>query len=236
MSKRERLAAKAFEAFAVDYDERIGRGMARDTGVEYGDFILKFIKLCDSPQECNVLDLATGTASVALALARREDGGCRIAAVDITQGMLRQAKRKVEEAGLGKYIYVCNGSGNGLPFVDGSFSLVTCSLAFHHMHVADVLEELKRVLTSHGRLVMADMGAPPAWRKPWGRVIAPFYLMVRRLRDRRPIRSGSKMYTLHEWKNLLSQAGFSTTQEKCFFKGNWRPRLILLSAVLSGDD
>lgn len=233
MSKRERLAAKAFEDFAVDYDEQIGRGMARDTGLEYGDFILKFIKLCGSPKQCNILDLATGTASVALALARREDGECRIAAVDITQGMLRQAKRKVEEAGLEKSIHVCNGSGSGLPFTDGSFSLVTCSLAFHHMQVAEVLEELKRVLAPSGRLVMADMGAPPAWRKPWGRVIAPFYIMLRRLRDRRPIRSGSKMYTLHEFKYLFAQAGFSTTEEECYFKGNWRPRLILISAVLS---
>jgi len=235
MSRRDKLVARAFEAFAPEYDEKIGRSMLRDAGVGYEDFLQGFARLTGDARDNKILDLATGTANVALAIARIEQGRCSIAAVDLTEGMLRKAKQKVQDAGLKECVHVCKGSGDALPFAGDSFSLVTCSLAFHHMPVTRVLQELKRALAPEGRLVMGDVIAAPAWRTPWGRIIAPVYLLLRSIKDRRPIRNGSRMHTLQEWKNMLLSAGFTIAEQECFSKGMWRPRLVLISAVMSAE-
>jgi ubiquinone/menaquinone biosynthesis C-methylase UbiE len=231
MSRRERLVTRAFEAAADGYDERIGKGIVRDAGVEYEDLLRRVVELCGSARGARVLDLATGTGNVALGLANAGGGECSIVAADITEGMLDHAGRMVKEAGLGGSIHICKASGEALPFADGSFSLVTCSLAFHHMPVPSVLRDISRALAPGGRLVLADMTAPPAWRTLWGRVIAPLFVSFRRLKEKKPIRSGSKMHTLREWEDLLEKAGFSVDEKECFSKGRWRPRLIIISAA-----
>ena len=58
-----------------------------------------------------------------------------------------------------------------IPLGADSFDVVMCGLGTHHMDVPLLLSEIRRVLRSEGHLVMADVGAPAAWRTLWGRAL-----------------------------------------------------------------
>ena len=75
-----------------------------------------------------VLDLGTGTGAIALALA--PDAG-RVVGRDISEGMLEQAERKREEAGLDNVSF---GTGSFRePNYDGPADVVTSNFALHHL-------------------------------------------------------------------------------------------------------
>ena len=64
-----------------------------------------------------VLDVASGTAGVAIQLADRTDA--RIVGVDLTEQMLRQGKRNVAAAGAAGRVRLVAGRGEQLPFPGG---------------------------------------------------------------------------------------------------------------------
>jgi len=104
------------------------------------------------------LDVCTGTGGTALELARR---GARVVALDLGPGMLRVAARKQHAAALGDAAFACM-DARRLAFRDGSFPLVSCSMALHEMDEAEralVLGEIRRVACD--RVVVAEYRVPP---------------------------------------------------------------------------
>ena len=71
-----------------------------------------------------ILDLATGTADLAIAIARRNPQA-QIIGMDISEKMLEIGQKKVKKLGLGKQIELRLGDAAHLPFEDGSFDAVT---------------------------------------------------------------------------------------------------------------
>src|SRR5436189_5010952 len=67
-----------------------------------------------------VLDVATGTAAVAIELVRRT--GCSVVGLDQSPGMLASARERVEAAGLAARIRLVEGPADRLPFEDGPFA------------------------------------------------------------------------------------------------------------------
>ena len=66
-----------------------------------------------------------------------------------------QPRLPVEEK-VGCPVFVCADSEH-LPFADASFDVVTCSNSFHHYpHQQAVVNEMRRVLRPHGRLILID--------------------------------------------------------------------------------
>ena len=70
-----------------------------------------------------VLDVASGTAGVALQLASRTSA--EVVGVDLTQAMLAQGHRNVADAAMGSRIQLVAGRAEQLPFPDGSFDALT---------------------------------------------------------------------------------------------------------------
>ena len=64
-----------------------------------------------------VLDVATGTAAVAIELSRRT--GCRVVGLDQSPEMLETGRRRIEAAGLADRIEVVEGVADRLPFEEG---------------------------------------------------------------------------------------------------------------------
>ena len=84
-----------FARIAPYYDELMG-------SVPYAlwaDYVCCLAAIAERPIEpgANLLDLATGTGSVALQFAAR---GCRVTGIDVSKPMLLQARRKAAERGL----------------------------------------------------------------------------------------------------------------------------------------
>jgi demethylmenaquinone methyltransferase / 2-methoxy-6-polyprenyl-1,4-benzoquinol methylase len=127
--------------------------------------------------DAHVLDVATGTAAVAVELATRT--GCRVTGIDQSADMLAQGRRAVDAAGLGDKITLMQGEAERLPFPDASFDALTFTYLLRY--VADpgaTLRELARVVRTGGVIASLEFGVPPSlvarlgWRAFSG-VVAP---------------------------------------------------------------
>ena len=115
-----------------------------------------------------ILDVATGTAGVAIALAHVTDA--EIIGVDISEPMLERGRKRVYDAGLDQRIKLQQARAEQLPFPPSSFDAV--SFTYLLRYVADpaaTLAELARVLRPSGGLAGLDFYVPPnpLWRAGW---------------------------------------------------------------------
>ena len=107
----------------------------------------------------DLLEVAVGTGVQLVHLAEANAGG-RIAGVEPSTGMLRQARRRIDGAGLGARVELIQGSALDLPFDDQSFDLLVNGYMLDLLPRDDIpraLEEFKRVLRPGGRLVLSNM-------------------------------------------------------------------------------
>ena len=102
-----------------------------------------------------VLDVATGTAAVALELVRQT--GCSVVGVDQSPEMLDEARRRLLLAAETKRVRLVETSAQELPFEDGSFDVVMSSIgAMFAPHHQDVADELVRVCSPGGTIGMLN--------------------------------------------------------------------------------
>jgi len=115
-----------------------------------------------------VLDVASGTAGVALQLQAR--GGVTVVGVDLTEEMLRQGRRRVGAAGRGQRIGLVAGRAEQLPFPDGSFDALTFTYLLRYVEdPLATLAELARVLRPGGAMASLEFCVPGGvvWRPAW---------------------------------------------------------------------
>jgi demethylmenaquinone methyltransferase/2-methoxy-6-polyprenyl-1,4-benzoquinol methylase len=115
-----------------------------------------------------ILDVATGTAGVAIALAGATHAD--IVGVDLSEPMLEVGRKRIYDAGLDQRIRLEQSRAEQLPFSDASFDAV--SFTYLLRYVADpaaTVRELARVLRPSGVLAGLDFFVPPhpLWRMTW---------------------------------------------------------------------
>jgi demethylmenaquinone methyltransferase/2-methoxy-6-polyprenyl-1,4-benzoquinol methylase len=116
----------------------------------------------------SVLDVATGTAGVAIALAAATDA--RITGVDISDAMLEQGRQRVERARLAGRISLETARAEALPFPPESFDAVSFTYLLRYVaNPAATLLELARVIWPGGHMASLDFYVPPnlGWRTAW---------------------------------------------------------------------
>jgi demethylmenaquinone methyltransferase / 2-methoxy-6-polyprenyl-1,4-benzoquinol methylase len=124
-----------------------------------------------------VLDVASGTAGVALQLTART--GARVVGVDLTEPMLREGQTRVSAAGMTPRIALVNGRAEQLPFPDASFDALTFTYLLRYVEDPQAtLAELARVVKPGGTMASLEFCVPPGalWRAAWEvytRVILP---------------------------------------------------------------
>ena len=107
----------------------------------------------------HVLDVATGTAGVAIAMARKT--GASVTGVDITEPMLERGRRRVESEGLGERIKLEIGRAEELPFDAASFDAVSFTYLLRYVQdPAATTAEPARVRTERPR--KSGRSLPPA--------------------------------------------------------------------------
>lgn len=107
-----------------------------------------------------VLDVATGTADLALEIIRQEKAG-EVTGIDISSGMMEIGRKKVEKKGLSGRIVLSEGSALDIPFPDGFFDAVTCAYGVRNFSNPDKgLKEMYRVLRSGGQLAILEFSYP----------------------------------------------------------------------------
>jgi len=114
-----------------------------------------------------VLDVATGTAAVALELVRQKD--CFVVGVDLTSGMLDEGRRRIALAAAAAKVRLQEGDARSLPFEDGLFDALSFTYLLRYVDDPPaVLRELARVVKPGGSIAGLEFGVPGGvWRPPW---------------------------------------------------------------------
>lgn len=118
--------------------------------------VVKLVK-ADSPKL--VLDVATGTADLAIAIAKGT--GAQITGADISEGMLEVGREKVAKKGLDAKIVLEQGDSENLPYADNTFDAITVAFGvrnFQNLH--NGLKDMMRVLKPGGQLVVLEFSQP----------------------------------------------------------------------------
>lgn len=123
-----------------------------------------------------VIDLATGTGDLAIAIAQNTPA--EVVGVDISRGMLEVGKRKIEALNLDKKIEMLVADAENLPFNDESFDAATVAFGVRNFeHMQKGLSEILRVLKPGGLLLILETSVPEKFPYKQGYKIYTGYLM-----------------------------------------------------------
>lgn len=121
-------------------------------------------KLVAQYHPSTILDVATGTADLAIRMAK-DNPTAIITGVDLSEKMLEVGRTKLGKKRLGQRIALEKGDGTNLPFPDQSFDAVT--IAFGIRNFADRetgLREMVRVCRDKGLVAILEFSHPS---RPW---------------------------------------------------------------------
>jgi len=162
-SERNRVARDLFAPLGPSYD-RWSRVLSLGQDPRWRQFLVSRVE-CEP--DGSVLDVATGTAAVAIELVRQK--GCRVVGIDQSPEMLAGARARVEAAGLSDRITLVEGGAEQLPFPDGAFDALTFTYLLRYVEdPGATLAELARVVRTGGIVAALEFGLPRGvWRPLW---------------------------------------------------------------------
>jgi len=107
-----------------------------------------------------VLDLCTGTADLALALARANND-CRVVGVDFAGRMLQCGRSKVRQVSLDDRVMLVKSDATNIPLGDDSVDGVSIGFGIRNVRdPVDALSDAYRVMRPGGRLVILEFAFP----------------------------------------------------------------------------
>ncbi|MCB1050556.1 MAG: bifunctional demethylmenaquinone methyltransferase/2-methoxy-6-polyprenyl-1,4-benzoquinol methylase UbiE [Acidobacteria bacterium] len=140
-----------FDSIADRYD-RMNRIMTLGQDRRWRQFLIKRAELKPG---LKVLDIATGTGDIALAIRAQSD--CQVTGADFSAGMLAHAQKR-NHADQIKWVQA---DAHALPFPDASFDRVVFGFLLRNVeHLEGVLSEVYRVLKPGGLMVGLDTCPP----------------------------------------------------------------------------
>ena len=191
-----------FDSIAPAYDF-MNRAMTLGIDIWWRKLAVKRLQRI---RPARILDVATGTGDFAIQL----NGALRpqhITGIDLSQGMLDEAVRKVKEKGLEDSISFEQGDCMALPMQDNAFDAVTVAFGVRNFeHLQQGYQEMARVLRPGGMLCVLELSTPT------NPVIRWFY----------------DLYTLH----IIPAIGSMKSGDKSAYR--YLPQSI--AAVPQGDD
>jgi demethylmenaquinone methyltransferase/2-methoxy-6-polyprenyl-1,4-benzoquinol methylase len=167
-SKKKQIE-KMFDSISLEYD-KLNRLISAGNDVKWRKKIHKIAKKLNPK---NILDVATGTADIAIELSKIKDS--KIIGLDISEKMLNVGRTKILNKNLSKKISLISGDAEKLKFNDNHFDLVTIGFGVRNFqNLEKGLKESYRVLTNEGTLIILETSVPE------NKFIKFFYLMFSR--------------------------------------------------------
>ncbi|MGH2740526.1 MAG: class I SAM-dependent methyltransferase [Actinomycetota bacterium] len=164
LSPRVKHARELFAGVAREYD-LMSEVLSFGTHRRWRRFLVSRVRV---PSDALVLDVATGTAGVAIALAHAT--GARAVGLDQSPEMLAVGGRRVAAARLAGRITLLEGRAERLPFPDETFDALTFTFLLRYVDdVPAVVSELARVLRPGGVMASLEFSIPrnPLARAGW---------------------------------------------------------------------
>lgn len=232
------ITAQAFNEMAVNYEAIVDGELRRFWGWRYDDFVEAFLQDIPAQSFESVLDIATGTVVIPRKLIQQKREIDALFGLDLTMGMLRSGQKQLLQQGAAPdRVHLMNANALAMPYEDGSFDLVICCLATHHMGTSQMLSEMNRVLKPGGLLLLADVCAAPYWRWKLYRplidafTLAYFTLVESIARAKAEMASFPNILTPQEWEEVLEKHGFTQVLiRKLHRKFFWIPNPVIIKA------
>ena len=118
------------------------------------------VRLLADEQPTRVLDVATGTADLALK-AEKQLSPRDVVGIDLSAEMLRFGRKKIERRGLSSRISLVQADAADLPFADDAFDAALVAFGVRNFEdLSAGLEGIRRVLRPGGRLVVLEFSYP----------------------------------------------------------------------------
>lgn len=157
-SKKEQVT-QMFNRISGSYD-LLNRMLSLGIDVRWRKVLVGKLRLA---QPSRVLDVATGTADLALAIAEALPAA-HVTGLDIAEEMLVIGRTKIEKRGLANRIQLETGDAERLPYPDGSFDAITVAFGVRNFEdLGQGLGEMYRVLKPGGRLFVLEFSQPKGW-------------------------------------------------------------------------
>lgn len=207
-----------FDGIAPYYD-LLNRFLSLGIDIQWRKKAIKWLKK-DNPH--SILDIATGTADLAIEAAKTIQPE-RIVGLDIAQEMLNIGDKKIAAKGLDSIISLEKGDSENLRFDDGEFQAVMASFGVRNFeNLEKGLSEMHRVLQKGGQCMILEFSKPTVFplKQLFNIYFKNILPVIGRLKSKDP-----KAYTyLYEsvqafpdydgFASILKKVGFETVEWK----------------------
>ncbi|MGB3640877.1 MAG: class I SAM-dependent methyltransferase, partial [Rivularia sp. (in: cyanobacteria)] len=199
MSTNDKTAYK--QQLLTDFNSRTNY----DNGRFYKAIANRLVDFANLQNGQKILDIATGTGIVALNAAQKVGSEGKLIGVDISAGMLNNAKQKLAETGLQNVEFI-EADAETLDFCDNSFDAVLCSLAVCY------LTDIPAALRKWYRLIKKDgFVAFNVWQENAFPPSVLFRKIARKYNVNVP-NPNAPMGTIEKCNQLLNGIGFQKIQ------------------------
>ena len=168
-SSKKTQIEKMFDSISHEYDS-LNRILTFGSDIRWRK---KIVSLAKQNNPKYILDVATGTADIALELSKISDSN--IIGVDISKKMLDIGKAKVKSRKLSNKINLESGDAENLVYSDESFDVVTIGFGVRNFqNLEKGLKESNRVLKKGGLIIILETSVPENY------IVKYFYLLFTR--------------------------------------------------------
>ena len=228
--KKEQVS-KMFNRIAPYYDF-LNRLLSLGIDVQWRK---KAIRQLESAQPKLILDVATGTADLALESVRTLNPE-KVIGVDISTEMLDIGRSKIKKRGLSTIIELKEGDSENLPFEDNTFDAITVAFGVRNFeNLEKGLSEMRRVLKDGGKLIVLEFSKPSLF--PFKQVFQFYFKymlpLIGKLTSKDP-RAYKYLYESvqafpdgERFMNILAKTGYKSNQCK--------PLTLGICSIYSGE-
>lgn len=148
--------------------------------------------------QLNILDIGCGNGALLNALSDRVEYG---AGVDESGGVIERAKlRNVDKPNL-EFFKI---NGPVLPFVDGSFNVITSLMSFRYLDWDPLLQEIKRVMKPGGKFLIVDMVTVPVKTSEYPHLLTDKFRTIFNQKTNAKFNAAlSRLVNHPDWKKML---------------------------------
>lgn len=171
LSKKEQVA-KMFDTISGNYD---GLNRVISFGIDV-KWRKKVLEIVSSTNPKTILDIATGTADLAILMAKTSAD--KIIGLDISAGMLEVGAKKINTKSLNNRIELLLGDSEKIPFEDDTFDAITVAFGIRNFeNLEKGLSEILRVLKPNGIFVILETSNPTKFPYKQGYVFYTKYIL-----------------------------------------------------------
>lgn len=157
-TKEKNQVANIFNAIAPSYDF-LNRVLSMGIDIYWRERLAKRLK--KTSEAMKLLDVATGTADLAITLCQKYTFIKSITGIDLADNMLEIGRKKTKHKRLDKIISLQTGDASNLDFADATFDAVTISFGIRNVeNLEKALSEMYRVLKVGGQLLVLEFSLP----------------------------------------------------------------------------